>query len=164
MNIKKMSGSFAVAISVLALCAPTMADDCTEVSDGIKAMAYNLQCKPEGAWDTEAIWQWKGKGELGCAVHAKLAKQLHVPFDPDKPPPKKKGNNIAKGAANSLDDHKYQDAIDHLQNFWDTIEYNARLNSDDREDNREAEALADEQQEIAQMLIGQIDPLNGCAP
>lgn len=163
MKIKKMSGSLAVAVTVLALSAPAMAGDCDDVADAIEAAANNLICTTDGGltgWTGDAIWQWKGKGELGCAVHKKLAKQLFVPFDPSKPPPKKKGNNDAKGAANALRDHKYESAILHLQNFWDTIEYNARLNSD----NPDAAAQADAQQEIAMLFMGEIDPVNGCTP
>ena len=162
MNIKKMSGSLVAAISVLALSAPAMAGDCDEVADAIEAAANNLNCTTDGitGWTGDAIWQWKGKGELGCAVHAKLAKQLYTPFDPSKPPPKKKGNNDAKGAANALRDHKYESAILHLQTFWDTIEYNARLNSD----NPDAAAQADAQQEIAMLFMGEIDAVNGCTP
>ena len=163
MNIKKMSGSLVAAISVLALSGPALAGDCTEVADAVEAAAINLICTTDGGitgWTGDNIWQWKGKGELGCAVHAKLAKQLYVPFDASKPPPKKGGKNDGKGAANALRDHKYEDALLHLQNFWDTIEYNARLNSD----NPDAAAQADAQQEIAMLFMGEIDAVNGCTP
>ena len=164
MNIKKMSGSLVTAISVLALSAPAMAGDCDDVADAVEAAANNLICTTDGGvtgWSGDAIWQFKGKGDLGCAVHSKLAKQLYVPHD--EPPlgrGKGKGNNVAQGAANALRDHKYEDAIAHLQNFWDTIEYNARLNSD----NPDAAAQADDQQEIAMLLMGEIDPVFGCTP
>jgi hypothetical protein len=160
MIIKKLGGSFVAAMAILALSAPAMAGDCTDVAYAIKAASTNLICGDADAnWTGPAIWQWKGKGELGCAVHEKLAKQLFVLHD--EPPlgrGKGKGFRLAKGAANALLDHKYEDALLHLQNFWDTIEYNAKLNSD----NPDAAAQAEAQQALAMDFMSMIDPVLGC--
>ena len=131
MNIKKMSGSLAVAVSLLALNGVAMAGDCSLESTDIKLQAATLRCEflGNGTYTGDPIWQFKGKGEKGCVVHEKLAKLLYE-LRTDPPPEQKKGNNKAKGAANDLDDHKYQSAIDQLQLFIDTIEYDAVLNPD----------------------------------
>lgn len=159
MSIKKLSGSLAAAMGLLVLSAPVMADDCAIVAEAIKTASSNLICSPEGNWTGDAIWQWKGKGELGCAVHAKLAKQLYVPHD-DPPADRGKGKGFreAQGAANALFDHKYEDALLHLQKFWDTIEYDSRLNRD----NPEAAAQAEAQQALAMDFMSMIDPVLGC--
>jgi len=131
MNIKKLSGTFAVAVSLLALNSVAMAGDCSVQSTDIKDQAVALRCEAlgNGTYVGDPIWQYRGKGEKGCVVHEKLAKLLDE-LRTEEPPQQKKGNNKAKGAANDLDDHKYQSAIDQLQRFWDTIEYDAVLNPD----------------------------------
>jgi len=130
MKIQKIGGSLAVALSLVAF-GTAMADEasCLAVGDDIQYLSQELRCDPDGYWTGPAIWQYKGKGELGCIVHEKLAKLLYE--ERTEPPPEiKKGNNLAKGAANDVYDGKYQDAIDQLQRFIDTILYDARLNKD----------------------------------
>ena len=136
MSIKKISGALAVVVAMLGFNSIAQADDaCAADSADIKLYADMLICGygeyDGGQWTMQSIWQFKGKKGDGCAVHEKLAKQLHTPHD--EPPlgrGKGKGNNLAQGAANSLDDHKYEDALQHLQNFIDTINESARLNPD----------------------------------
>ena len=88
-------------------------------------------------WTYDPIWQYRGgkKNETldGCEVHANLAKQLYVEHDDppkDRGNPDNKGFRLAQGAANALLDHKYEDAILHLRNFYETIANNAKLNPD----------------------------------
>lgn len=160
MSIKKLCGSVVAAMGMLVLSAPAMAGDCTDVAYAIKTASSNLICSADG-WTGDPIWQWKGKGDLGCAVHEKLAKQLFVPHDdPPADRGKGKGFRLAQGAANALLDGKYEDALLHLQTFWDTIEYNAKLNSD----NPDAAAQADAQQALAEDFMAMIDPVLGCTP
>lgn len=130
MNIKKIGGSLAVALSMLALNGVVMADcDVGTISTDIKDQATALRCDGlGGSYKGAPIWQYKGDGDKGCVVHEKLAKLLWEVRDGSTPPPIKNGNNLAKGAANDMDDGKFQSAIDQLQRFWDTIEYEAVLN------------------------------------
>lgn len=163
MNIKKIGGSFAVAISMLAFNAVAQAD-CTVESAEIKLQADWLLCAKDGGKETQAIWQFKGTKGDGCEVHKKLAKQLYVPHD--EPPlgrGKGKGNNIAQGAANSLDDEKYEDALMHLQTFIDTIRESAKLNPK----NPDAASDADWWATWAQGMKGRIEGTavaQGCMP
>jgi len=120
MNIKKICGSLAVAISMFALSATASAGeyfDCpigdrdatvTEIID----MATALRCdgdfsSPEnpGLWShVDPIWQWKNKPENGCIVHTKLARLLYEErnFDDSSSKPRMNKNNLAKGAAQDL--------------------------------------------------------------
>lgn len=182
MNIKKLGSSLA-AICILTLSSPVMAGDCLGVAKDIEDWAKDLVftndrvaadgitivrgwVDPAGVTQTKAIWQFKGTGAKGDAVHAKLAKQLfeeRADYDPNTMPPYKgakteKGGNLAAGAANMLRDGNYEGALLHLQNFWDTIEYNAKLNSE----NPDAETQADDQQAEALRFMGQIDAVLGC--
>ena len=163
MTIKKLSGSFVAAMGMLVLSAPAMADDCDLVAEAIKTAATNLVCSPDGNFEGPAIWQWKGKGELGCAVHASLAKNL---FEEHGDPPLNQGKSknrppegeFGHGAAAKLFDHKYEEALLDLQKFWDTIEYSAKLNTD----NPDAAAQAEAQQALAMDFMSMIDPILGC--
>jgi hypothetical protein len=135
MKIRKLCGSIAVAISMFALSGTASAEiDCNDLVGEIQTMARELRCNdtvtPVGWWPTDnAIWQWKGKGEMGCELHQKHARLLDEERT-ESPPEKKKGNNIAKGAANDLLDGKNQSAYDQLTLFIDRIIYDAKLNGD----------------------------------
>lgn len=139
MNIKKMSGSLVAATLLLGLNTVATADCATVISD-TEALAQALRCNVDGGlWANDnAIWQWKGKGSKGCAVHVKLAKQLNEErdeYDEDTMPPykgakNKNGNNTAAGAANDLRNGKLESALAHYQTFMDTILYSSRLNGD----------------------------------
>ena len=134
MNIRKISGALAAAIASLGLAGIAQANDvCQAEIDDIKIMAGMLRCDENGgSWVYDPIWQKKGKRGNGCEVHKSLAAQLDEKRPDDGSPPKrnKKGSNDAKGAANSLENHKFEDALLHLQNFQITIEESARLNED----------------------------------
>lgn len=142
MNTKKMGAALAVAIATLTLNGPVLANDaCSDTSFKIKYMTDMFICATHGGQWPQAIWQFKGKKGDGCDVHDKLAKLMYVVRDEEPPKPggkKGKGNNLARGAANDLDDHKFQSAIDQLQLFWDSIEYDAKLNT--KNDNADVEA------------------------
>ena len=144
MNIKKMSGSLVAATLMLGLNTIAMAD-CGAVIQETEDLATALRCiKDDGYWannpdsSTNAIWQWKGKGSMGCAVHLKLARQLNEEreeYNPDTMPPykgakTKNGNNTAAGAANDLRNGKLKSALAHYQTFMDTIRDSAKLNGD----------------------------------
>ena len=138
MNIKKMSGSLVAATLLLGLNTVAMADCATVISD-TEDLAAMLRCEVDvGTWDNNnAIWQWKGKGSMGCAVHRKLAKQLNEErdeYDSETMPPykgakNKNGNNVAAGAANDLRNGKFESALAHYQTFMDTIMYSAKVNT-----------------------------------
>lgn len=140
MTIKKIGGRFAVVIAALTLSTATLAHECAAESDKIKMHASWLICARDGGtWEYDAIWQSgkasKKKNAVGddCDVQFNLAKQLYVPHDePPKGRGNGKGNNTAQGAAGALDDHKYEDAMLHLQNFVDLIDNSAKLNPDFR--------------------------------
>ena len=142
MKTKKIGAALAVAIATLTLSGPALASDaCDDTSYKIKYMTDMFICGTHGGQWPQAISQCKGKRGDGCDVHDKLAKLMHVIRDEEPPKPggkKGKGNNLARGAANDLDDHKFQSAIDQLQLFWDTIEYDAKLNT--KNDNADVEA------------------------
>lgn len=185
MNIKKMSGTLAVAVSVLGLSGQAMAEECgakTELADEIQCHAGNLTCVIEVDTDgkfeslswidvdgiTEwnaPIWQHKGKvGENGCTVHSSLVKQLYTPHD-SPPIGRGKSKAVAKGAANDLRDGKVDSAIQHLCNFIETIEYNARLNTVDKFDGTFAYSLAMAQADAARgwlLYDLKIDPAEVC--
>ena len=123
-----MSGSLAVAICMLAFNSVALAD-CTDEIVAIKESAEKLRCaKDGGKWpDWTPIWQKKaGKGRIkqgevgdGCEVHLSLARLLYELRDPDRnsPPHKKRGNNVARGAAHALADGQFQYAVDLLEEF-----------------------------------------------
>lgn len=166
MTIKILSGSLVAAMGMLVLSAPAMADDCDILAGAIETWANDLACDDSKQWvDTDgitqdqAIWQYRGRGSLGCAVHAALAKKLFVVHDePPKNRGKGKGFRLAQGAANALFDHEYEEALLHLQEFWDEIEYSVDLNKK----NPDAAAQADAQQALAMDFMSMIDPVLGC--
>ena len=142
MKTRKWQAVLAATIATLMLSSPVIAGDaCSDTSFKIKYMTDMFICANHGGQWPQAIWQFKGKKGDGCDVHDKLAKLMHAVRDEEPPKPggkKGKGNNLARGAANDLDDHKFQSAIDQLQLFWDSIEYDAKLNT--KNDNADAEA------------------------
>ena len=180
MNIKKIGSGLVVAISMLAFNAAAQADhNCGSQIDGIKTIELWLNC--DKTWTDDPIWQFQGgKGKNkdvttdGCEVHKKLSKLLYE-LRTDEPPiqggknGKGNGNNQARGAANDLDDHKYQSAVDQLQLFQDTIENDAKLNPDfeptDLPYYRDAQMWADFFKDQARIIQDQIDPETGtCSP
>ena len=125
MNIKKISGTLAVVITMLGFNAAAQAD-CTDEIEKITEAADKLRCAygefAGGSWNNNPIWQKQaGKGRKkqdavgdGCEVHQSLARHLYEKRDPerDSPPPKKRGNNVARGAAHALAEGKFQNAIE----------------------------------------------------
>ena len=148
MNIKKISGTLAVVITMLVFNSIAQADDiCTRQIDIITTTSKNLGCysTSDGSWMEPPIWQWgKGKktGEDGCVIHHKLQQALYVPRDPYRddgttPPYKGKTNrngfNLAQGAAQLLVSHDFEGAMNKMQQFHDTIKDNAKLNTDPKD-------------------------------
>ena len=133
MNIKKISGTLAVAVSVLVLSGPVMADwdECLDVVTEIELKAHELRCDKSthgGSWDSKnPIWQYKGTKGDGCVIHDKLGRKLFEPRT--EPPPKinKHGTNDAAGAANSFRYGKYETGQQSLQDFIDTMLYAAKV-------------------------------------
>lgn len=146
MNIKKITGGLAAALSAFMLSGIATADhvDVDDVALDIFLHAGKLTCDIDytrdpvimwtdhlGNTQTAPIWQYKGKvAEYGCVVHDNLAKQLYVPHD-SPPIGRGKTKAVAKGAANDLWDGKFDSAVKHICTFIDVIENNARLNSVD---------------------------------
>lgn len=165
MIIRKLGGSLAVAI--LAFSTNAIAGDCTAQADDIKnQFVKELLCTTDGGWwyDTP-IWQYQGKKGDGCVVHGKLAKQLYVAHDDNDPPTNKGGKNgfrEAKGVANSLYDRKFEEALQSLQIFIDTIENDAKPNPAFPGGVPAAENEAGLWVLWAKGMQDQIDPVNGC--
>ena len=140
MNIKKISGTLAVVITMLGFNAAAQAD-CTDEIEKITEAADKLRCAygefAGGSWNNNPIWQKQaGKGRKkqdavgdGCEVHQSLARHLYEKRDPerDSPPPKKRGNNVARGAAHALAEGKFQNAIDLLTGLQASIA-NSKVN------------------------------------
>lgn len=140
MNIKSISGFLAVAVAVMGMSSQAKAayecDQETDLADEIQCHAEALICDENGVWtDIDgtdrnfALWQYRGTGTKGCEVHFKLSKQLFVPHD-SPPIGRGKSKAVAKGAANDLRDGKLDSAVQHLCNFRNTIEFDARPNQD----------------------------------
>ena len=139
MKIKR-AGGIAAAIAVLGWTGIAQADHlCADQADRIEMKANMIGCANSddystltGTWDWDPIWQFKGGNDDGCKVHLGIASQLYVKHN--KPQfgqgRSKTAYRDAKGAANALRDHKFENALLHLQNVVDTIESSARLNSD----------------------------------
>jgi len=88
----------------------------------------------DGNWFKLPLWQYK-RNENGCEVHEKLARQLYElrSDDPSSKPPRNKWEtNDAAGAANDVENRKYDAAIVKLQSFHDTIVYSyaSKLNKE----------------------------------
>ena len=187
MKAKKIAGGFAVTLPIVMLCGfANAADHYTIglVASHIEAHAKALTCGSKVVEDVEIplywtasdlkteyyapIWQYKGQvGEMGCVVHASLAKQLYTPFDPNEPPVTKKGKGVAqatsKGASNDLMDGKYESAVQHICTFIDVIDNNARLNTVDDFPSTTAEDLAIEQMDAAQGWLDDLGEVRTCA-
>jgi hypothetical protein len=127
-------GGVAAALTLLLVGSVAQADHdaCLAEAEEIVMKTSWLVCDDFGGkYVYDPIWQFKGKKGNGCEVHSKLAKQLYVLHDdPPRDRGKGKGFRLAQGAANSILDHKFEDAILHLQNFQNTIEESAKLNPD----------------------------------
>ena len=126
MNIKKMSGSLAVAIAVLGLSSVATAD-CLDTITEIEMKAVELRCSDTGYNTDTAIWQYKRNGD-GCVIHSKLARKLNEVRTEEPPRINKKGTNTAAGAANSFANGKYEAGLASLQDFIDTMLYSAKAN------------------------------------
>lgn len=139
----KQAGGIAAVIAVLGWTGIAQADhlcaaEAKEIREAASAIAcsYGDYATSGGEWNNQAIWQF-GKDGDGCKVHQGIAQQL---FDRHGRPPKYKGENrsgskdnplrFAKGAAAALLDHKFEEALLHLQNVVDTIDSAARLNTE----------------------------------
>ena len=136
----KQAGGIVAAIAVLGWTSIAQADHlCADQADRIEMEAYKIACANSAeysitgaTWNYKPIWQFQGTKGDGCKVHLGIASQLYVKH---KKPPLGQGRSKtayrdAKGAANALRDHKFEDALLHLQNVVDTIESSARLNTD----------------------------------
>ena len=193
MKAKKIAGGFAVTLPIVMLCGlANAADDFTikTVASHIEFHAKALTCNNTETMDAATgevtgvtinwtapdlatvyhapIWQYKGQvGEMGCVVHASLAKQLYTEFDPNEPPVLKKGKGVSqassKGASNDLMDGKYESAVQHICTFIDVIDNNARLNTVDDFPSTTAEDLAIEQMDAAQGWLDDLGEVRTCA-
>lgn len=137
MKISKLSGSLVAATLILGLNAVATADlseECLDVIADIEGQAASIrQCDKNGLDYPTPIWQYKGTKGDGCVVHEKVARKL----DEDRtepPPPIKKGNNVAAGAANDFLNGKYDAGQAKLQDFIDTLMYAAKAVDQERED------------------------------
>ena len=117
MNIKKMSGSLAVAVSLLALNGAALAD-CSDTITEIELKADEVRCD---APNDNPIWLYKGTKGDGCVVHEKLAKKLNEERTEEPPRINKNKTNIAGGAANDLRNGYYDNAQQKLQEFIDVM-------------------------------------------
>jgi len=167
MIIKRLGASLAVAVSFLAFSMNAVAGDCVAQADAIKNEFVNkLLCTADGGWWYDIpIWQYQGKKGDGCVVHGKLAKLLYVPHVDSEPPTNKgwkNGFRDAKGAANSLYDGKFAEAVLTLQQFIDTIENDAKPNPAFPGGVPAAENEAGLWVLWAEGMRDQIDPVNGC--
>ena len=172
MNIKKMSGSLAVAVSLLALNGVAAADEasCLLVADDIRELSDFVVCDNAAAdiWqqndDTTvadetvmSIWLF-GKSKKnpdlnGCSVHEKVNKLLYEVRDTDATSPPWKGNNNGKngpkGAWHALVDGNPTYAADLLGEFVRVLDENANVKKDRQGDEDHIRGRAfDLQQEI----------------
>ncbi len=141
MSIKKVCGTVAALVLFSGYSSAVFADCATDRADAIEdtqILARALACTDypnnwdeiTGNWDPlNAIWQFRPKkGGNGCEVHLKLNKKLDEAPQKDPKPGKGKSTIDSRGAAALLEDFKDQNAFDMLQQFMDTIMYNAKLN------------------------------------
>jgi len=170
MKLKKLATGVAVASATLAFSSASLALDCSydpdagvrraHLVDEIVTLADMLRCTSDGGyWSTAPIWQYRGKGEYGCIVHAKLAKQLNEERtfeDGDKPPKNKQGTNDAAGAANDIENGKDEAAYIKLTSFIETIlyDYANKLNGDNLDAATQAAEFAGEADDARACIAG----------
>lgn len=139
MNVKKIGSAIAAAIVLTTVGGIAQAGEYFEcplqtgdseadriaVAGELSAMATSLRCARDGgSWDdNDPIW-YAGKKRPGCDVHLSTSKLIDL-VRTSEPPPRKKGNNAAQGAANDVLDGKDDSALASLQEFIDTLMYNA---------------------------------------
>ena len=142
MSIKKVCGTVAALVLFSGYSGAVLADQCADDRDAaITAtveLASELACElyPEGVtgilgtWNKDnPIWQFRPrKGGNGCEIHYKLNKKLNELPQNNTKPGKCKSKIDSRGVAALLEDGKDQNAFDMLQQFMDTIMYNARVN------------------------------------
>jgi len=140
MNVKKIGSAIAAAIVLTTVGGIAQAGEYFEcplqtgdseadriaVAGELSAMATSLRCvRDGGSWDdNDPIW-YAGRKRPGCDVHLSTSKLIDLVRDPNEPPPQKKGNNKAQGAANDVLDGKDDSALASLQEFIDTLTYSA---------------------------------------
>jgi hypothetical protein len=138
MNIKKLSGSLAVAISMFAINSPALAE-CDDLVYDMKYLKERLgACSlAVDAADGAESPVWQKKKDASCVVNERLIAQLDAPH---KSPPKGKGKNesgskdeetFAKGAINEFLRGNYVDAEGHLWALIDGINAAKPLDSKD---------------------------------
>ena len=174
MKIRKWQAVLTATIATMTLSGPAMAEHkCSAQIEQLRdGLVQRLSCNK--TWDDDPIWQFQGgKGKNkdvdtdGCSIHEKLSALIYEKRTEEPPKlggKKGKGNNLAKGAVNDLIDHKFQSAIDQLQRFQDTIEYDAVLNPDPdfSAEGHTAEEWAYWFWNWANTVRMQIDPVTGC--
>jgi len=141
MSIKKVCVTVGALVVVSGYSGAVLADCDTDRADAIDdalILARAVGCTEYPAdidgidsnWDKDnPIWQFRPKkGGNGCEVHYKLAKLI----DEKEQVKTGKGKGVAKnenrGVAAALADNNDQNAYDQLQQFMDTIMYNAKVN------------------------------------
>jgi len=168
MNIKKMSGSLAVAVSLLALNGVATADhyavdiaSCQDIENAILELSDFVVCDDaaDDIWKgtTTSIWLF-GKSKKnpdlnGCSVHEKVNKLLYEVRDTDATSPPWKGNNNGKngpkGAWHALVDGNPTYAADLLGEFVRVLDENANVKEGRQGDEKQIRDRAfDLQQEI----------------
>jgi hypothetical protein len=133
-RIKKVGGIAAILFTCGSFGSVALADCREIVALDAEALAIQLRCSGyrdglDAEWKGDPIWQYKGKKGDGCEVHYRLAKKLDE--EPQlKTTVKGKPKNTNRGVASALRAYKDEAAIESLQQFMDTIMYNAKLNPD----------------------------------
>lgn len=150
MKLKGICGGMAAAVAMLSLSGAAIADHgavcAASLSEMIKQSAVELACNDGATFDTlgyagtwptaNPLWQHMAgklkkadesvRDAAGCEVHAKLATKLYAirPDDGSPPPRNKKGSNLAKGAANSLDplNLQFEKAVLALEAFKEAVD------------------------------------------
>jgi len=114
-----------------------------------------------GQWNPEdPVWQWRGTKGDGCEVHWKLSKLLDE--ENDSGGSKRKGKNANRGAAAELAHGRDFDAIDSLTEFVDTIEWNAKIRTDEHTLADGTVHTADNHQHFADDFVAEATDILGC--
>ncbi len=170
MNIKKIGGSLAVAVSMLALNGVATAEhyavditSCQNIEGAILELSDFVVCDDAAAdiWKdtTTSIWLFgqskkKGSTENGCTVHEKVNKLLYEVRDTDATSPPWKGNDNGKngpqGAWHALIDGNPTYAADLLGEFVRVLDENANAKDEKRQEDEKhiRDRAFDLQQEI----------------